>query len=505
MALPRIGSLRHSSSRGDDEASRVEESINAPSEEAVRLWESRELGWFHTRSKGVSKAHRQARGTIRLRYHVLRHRPGLGGSEAPAILIITGFNETILKYVQFASELYAMGYTVFLYDHRGQGLSERDEILPPGRRQVAHMRAFEPLVQDLIDFTEQIIVPVHSQTCLFAHSMGGVVAARCLLSHSYLFSGVVLSAPAFSIVWGDKPPGMPAFAANLIGHIATWLRCDSFLPPFPGGKLEWWDPHKAIPPSVHLTHDLAKQRWYEALRSRNPGVAMLGPSMGWLRSVTEAQHDLLWGRARALPKPGSGGCRPWCAWGRAFSRRYHRCFDKVGQAQAMEDDASAGSLASLSSPECLRRVQCPVLLFTAQEDTLVKEDGHVRFCQLCPSASRVFVQGSYHELVFETDSIRDPVVQAVKQWFRACMETGRRQDAEKSIEGAVAEGAGVLSWRECSSSHHGQVRSGKPLSSSPASHDKKQSSEFPIPVLQLGGALAVASLVLVGYGMTSRR
>jgi len=37
-----------------------------------------------------------------------------------AVLIVQGFNETLHKYVEVVHELYSAGFSVALYDHRGQ-------------------------------------------------------------------------------------------------------------------------------------------------------------------------------------------------------------------------------------------------------------------------------------------------------------------------------------------------------------------------------------------------
>lgn len=50
-----------------------------------------------------------------------------------------------------------------------------------------------------------------------------------------------------------------------------------------------------------------------------------------------------------------------------------------------------------------------ILMFEAQQDSFVLIEPMRRFCQLAPRCERVFVSGSKHELLMETDSIRDEV------------------------------------------------------------------------------------------------
>ena len=43
---------------------------------------------------------------------------------------------------------------------------------------------------------------------------------------------------------------------------------------------------------VVLSHDKRKLAWYHALRSANPTLALLGPTMGWIYECTGAQYAL---------------------------------------------------------------------------------------------------------------------------------------------------------------------------------------------------------------------
>jgi lysophospholipase len=54
-----------------------------------------------------------------------------------------------------------------------------------------------------------------------------------------------------------------------------------------------------------------------------------------------------------------------------------------------------------------------ILLFEAQYDTFVLSKPMRRFCQLAPHCERIYVAGAKHELLMETDSIRDQVLSKI--------------------------------------------------------------------------------------------
>ena len=283
-----------------------------------------------------------------------------------AVLVVPGFNEPMLKYVQVAYELYVSGFSVFVYDHRGQGLSDRElQVQAEGRHQNGHIEDFfATKVADCVAFARGVVVPGHRRVHLLAHSMGGLVAAHANHEAPDLFhkGRVVFSAPMFETVWGKIPPGgLPRKVSNAIGAFGVHLGLGRRLPPLPGAVLDWWDPHAPI--FELLSHDKRKLAWYHALRSANPTLALLGPTMGWIYECTGAQY-------------------------------------------ALEDKKVASTFAN------------PTLILTAETDSFVKASAQEAFCAAAPSCRRVVVKGAYHEVLFESEDIRVACVDAVVNWFR---------------------------------------------------------------------------------------
>ena len=69
----------------------------------------------------------QGKDGVTLRYAALR-QPKIDR----AILIVNGRVESYLKYQELAWDLWRQGYSLYLIDHRGQGLSDR--LLPTRRK-----------------------------------------------------------------------------------------------------------------------------------------------------------------------------------------------------------------------------------------------------------------------------------------------------------------------------------------------------------------------------------
>ena len=76
----------------------------------------------------------------------------------------------MLKYVQVAATLYEAGFSVYLYDHRGQGLSDRDPILGPTEQQVAFVGSYDEYVSDLLMLIRTVVPEQHRPVHLLVSS-----------------------------------------------------------------------------------------------------------------------------------------------------------------------------------------------------------------------------------------------------------------------------------------------------------------------------------------------
>ena len=89
--------------------------------------------------------------------------------EKGAIVISTGRTETYLKYKEVAYDLWNNGYSVYIIDHRGQGMSEREKGLD--NLQKGHVEDFGLFVSDFKYFADEIVQKGgHQNLYLIAHS-----------------------------------------------------------------------------------------------------------------------------------------------------------------------------------------------------------------------------------------------------------------------------------------------------------------------------------------------
>lgn len=120
-----------------------------------------------------------------------------------AVVILHGLSEFTKKYHEFAYYLLNQGYDVFLYDQRCHGRSCRLTENPD----VIHVGRFTHYVRDLDRFVRDVVRPITDKPLyLYAHSMGGAVAALYLAEHPQAFRKAVLSAPMIEPLTGDIPP-----------------------------------------------------------------------------------------------------------------------------------------------------------------------------------------------------------------------------------------------------------------------------------------------------------
>lgn len=277
-------------------------------------------------------------------------------SEQGAITIVSGRTEGMLKYKEVVYDLYRNGWSVYIHDHRGQGLSDREPAVRD-QPQKGHVERFDDFVADLdAVLTTQVLPAGHARRVLWAHSMGGAITARWLQSGRPSVAQVqaaVLSSPMLEIV--GLVPGFSAeiFSCNLahgavlFGQAASW---------------HWGGQGYAPVPLQHntLTSSLVRtQRMLD--QERDAPAAQLGsPTWGWIARSCDAAH-------------------------------------------AARTDAA--------------QVTTPVLVMVAGQDQIVLNHGAMQFCQRLvadrpgagcggPDGGPVVVAGAEHEMLIERDALR---------------------------------------------------------------------------------------------------
>jgi lysophospholipase len=200
-------------------------------------------------------------------------------SPETAIVISSGQSESFLKYKELVHDLYLQGYSVFIADHRGQGLSDR-VLADETKRQMGHVRDFQDYVSDLRKFYTDFVRPTaHKKHVLLGHSMGGCIASLYLEKHNQDFDAAVLSSPMHEPTLGFLPTGV----AEAILDWKAWIdRAEEYAPGEHG-----YDDGETFSNKC-LTH--SEVRWDIIRREyrKNPDAKLGGPSVLWVKLAQEA-------------------------------------------------------------------------------------------------------------------------------------------------------------------------------------------------------------------------
>ena len=126
------------------------------------------------------------------------------------ILIAHGFTETVMKYMETALDFHNKGFGVYLYEHRGHGLSKA----MAKEKGLVHVDQFNSYVEDMKVVADTLLDP-KAKRLLLAHSMGGGIAAGFLDQYPAYFDAAVLNAPMLEM----NTRGVPGWAIKLVGRI----------------------------------------------------------------------------------------------------------------------------------------------------------------------------------------------------------------------------------------------------------------------------------------------
>lgn len=205
-------------------------------------------------------------------------------------------------------------------------------------------RRFDRDAAELAEFTKALLT-TGLPRFLFAQSMGGAIALLCLRQHPRLFAGAVLSAPMFGLRTGKVPP--------------TLLRCISRPVRFAGlgvcrlpGTVRWSPNRVPSPERSHISSDAERCRIRHAWLSAEPALRLDPPTYGWV-------------------------------------------------------DTALALVARIRRPEFLARIGTPILLGSAERETLVAPKAHHRAARLLPNCTLVHLVDSKHEPFLERDAIRN--------------------------------------------------------------------------------------------------
>lgn len=162
--------------------------------------------------------------------------------EKAAIVISSGRTESYVKYKELVFDLYRLGYSVYIHDHRGQGFSQRLLDDP----QKGHVEHFDDYVADLDQFVREVVKKQpHRKLLLLAHSMGGAIATRYVELHPEVFDAAALSSPMHApnakiLVSADTSCAWFKTSAKLCRDCYAGLKARPYSPqPYEGNEYTW--------------------------------------------------------------------------------------------------------------------------------------------------------------------------------------------------------------------------------------------------------------------------
>ena len=208
-----------------------------------------------------------------------------------------------------------------------------------------HIDRFESYIADLAWFFDTIIglSDGDGETLLMAHSMGGHITLRAVLEGRVKPDRFILSAPMIGLpVAGIGRPAITALSRAMTG-IGLGGR-------YVVGTGDY-DPARVKFDGNPLTGDRTRFNAIHAAIAANPVMALGGPTFGWLNATLQSVRVL-----RSL---------------------------------------------SQASPRT-----CPTLLFTAMADTVVSVTAQTEMGAALPDCEQVQVIDARHEILHETDAIR---------------------------------------------------------------------------------------------------
>ncbi|HEH9417703.1 TPA: alpha/beta fold hydrolase [Aeromonas sobria] len=204
---------------------------------------------------------------ITIRYAALRQ-----AKVDRAILIVNGRVESYLKYQELAWDLWRQGYSLYLIDHRGQGMSGR--MLAD--QQKGYVDQFDDYVLDLKQFHDQVIMADQpAKLFLLAHSMGGAISARYLERWPDDIKAAVLSSPMLGINLGGLPKWLAKGLATTIGTVGDWIG----EPPYGPGQGGYQDHGFA---DNGLTHSQSRYQAFRQLYELHPQIQLGGATAHWI-------------------------------------------------------------------------------------------------------------------------------------------------------------------------------------------------------------------------------
>lgn len=197
------------------------------------------------------------------------------------MILVNGRAENMLKWTELAYDFYHQGYDVLLFDHRGQGYSQR--IIP----QKGHLDEFRFYVDDMAKIIEKVTVLFsYSTQHLLAHSMGALISTYYLANCDHRINKAILSSPFYGIPL--KHPIRDELIIALMNILGQGER-------YVFGKGDYQQTHLEY---NELTFCKTRMKWMNRINRKNPAIHLGGPTFRWVHLCLNAIKHL----PKVIPK-----------------------------------------------------------------------------------------------------------------------------------------------------------------------------------------------------------
>jgi lysophospholipase len=260
----------------------------------------------------------------------------------------------------------SLKYAEFLYDMKDvnysifiidhRGQGESGRLLPDPIK--SHVNKFSDYVDDLSQFINVVVQPHHyRRAILMAHSMGGAIASGYLSRFPREMSAAILLAPMIEINTGVIDNSGADFFAHLLSFVGRATEYSPTQGPY--------DPNEKFEKNT-VTSSRIRFQTHMYLNNKFPQLRIGGTTVNWVRESIEYTSKL-----------------------RALSDVY----------------------------------QIPTVLFQSGKDQFVRPAGQNQICeQLSPQKCKIIragFEGSQHEILSETDSIRNRGLELIKYYIKS--------------------------------------------------------------------------------------
>lgn len=281
------------------------------------------------------------------------------GGNRGTVCVFPGRGEYIEKYFEVVADLRRRGYWVAVMDWRGQGGSER-RLSNPHK---GHVQGFTEYDRDLAVFMETVVKEVCPPPYIgFGHSLAGNILLRGAQDEDSIFSRLILISPMIAI--HQARLRHPLRLVRLYAEVGCLLGLSTAY--VNGGTDE--PTEIAEFEGNMLTSDFVRWSRNKAVLEQAPGLGLGSPTVGWLRS-------------------------------------------------ALRSDAL------LQRPDYPKYVTVPTLMFAAGADEIVSTRAIEDFAVDLKIGGHIMMPGSRHEILQESDEIRQRFWAAFDAYMEATAAT----------------------------------------------------------------------------------